>query len=144
MIFMEENLYKTKKKDRKIIVATIPPISKYNSRKEWESECWKNVVKDIALLQSFITSYERHNIIMRVAVFQMISSGKSYKEIGKELWISPQTISGIVKSIKGNKYESYREQNKGKQVKNRVLSIPICPIKKRRVRSKFGTTYVSY
>lgn len=141
---MENNLYKTKKKDRKNIFITIPPISKYNSRKEWESECWKNVVKDMISLQSFITSHERHNIIMRVAVSQMINSGRSYKEIGNELWISPQTISGTVKTIKGDKYQSYREQSKGKQVKNRAFPVPIRLLKRRRVRTKFGTTYVSY
>ncbi len=141
---MEENSYKTKKKGRKNIFSAIPPISKYNSRKEWESECWKNIVKDKISLQSFITSYECHNIIMRVAVSQMINSGKSYKEIGNELWISPQTISGIVKSINRDKYQSYREESNGKQVKSQVSSVPNRQIKRRRVRTKFGTTYVSY
>jgi hypothetical protein len=37
-------------------------------------------------------------------------AGKSYREIGDSLWLSPQTISGIRKILDGEKYKSYTER----------------------------------
>jgi len=130
----------------KNISVSLPLVSDYPSRKEWEIGCWKHIAKTEASLWSFITHYERHNIVMRVAVFQKLVSGKSYREIGRELWVSPQTISSIVKSIKEKKYRSYIEWSKGKRKSKKSGSLfsVSSRSKRKRVRTKFGTTYVSY
>ncbi len=139
---MGKKLYKIKDEGESNFII-IPSISKYSSRKEWETRCWNDLVKNGTSLQLFTTSHERHDIFMRMVVFERIKSGKSYREIGKELWVSPQTISSIMKFLQKNEYKSYREGNKEKRGKNRGLSISSRPLE-RRVRTKFGTRYVSY
>jgi len=138
---MKKNLSKVKN-----ISLILPSLNEYASRKEWESECWKLVTKNEPSLRLFVTPYERRNIIVRIAVFQRVCSGISYKEIGKELWASPQTISGIVKLIDEEEYQSYFKRNKNKPKKKNNTSFFVSRerSRKRRVRTKFGTTYVSF
>jgi Trp operon repressor len=138
---MKKNLSKARN-----ISLVLPPLSEYTSRKEWEYECWKLITKNEPSLLLFITPYERRNIIIRIAVFQRVCSGVSYKEIGKELWVSPQTISGIVKLMNEEEYQSYFKWNKNKPKKNNNTSFFVSreQSRKRRVRTKFGTTYVSF
>lgn len=132
-------------KNKKNTPFIIPLVSEYSSRKEWEIECWERIKNAKTLLHFFITPHERHNIIMRVVVSQMINSGKSYREIGKILWVSPQTISSIVKSIKENEYRGYYMFSKEKQNKeHKVVSSIRSRLRKRRVRTKFGTIEVSF
>jgi len=126
------------------------PIDHYSSRKEWEHSCWQKILnsenlKD--LLELTATSYERHNLVMRVVAIERINSGKRFNEISKELWLSPQTISSIKKSISGNNYRSYRETGKTER-KKKAYSRDIFSTKRknrgRPVRTKYGTVYLPY
>ncbi len=98
----------------------IPPINAFNSRKEWEMVCWGKIAGSGELLQSLITPYERHNLVLRAAARDGLSTGKNYREIGEELWLSPQTISSIKKAITGKEYRSYRESSKTKRKKRKL------------------------
>lgn len=125
----------------------LSPINHYSSRGEWESACWHKISKSNKFLESLITSYERHNLVMRAAVINGINSGKKYKEIAEELWLSPQTISAIVKSVKENNYKSYRERGKIER-KKKVYSFGRHQKPKeyrgKRIRTKYGTMYVRF
>ena len=66
-------------------------------------------------------------ISKRLATVALIKGGKSYREIGKILWISPGTVSAIKKSIylpanyKSSRY--YCGRNKSEKIK-RMKGIP--------------------
>ena len=129
--------------DKKELV-NMPPISDYASRKEWEAACWKKIAGSEKLLWLLVTSHERHDIVMRAAAVDGIASGKSYRTIGAELWLSPQTISGIKKALSEKAYNSYRERSK-KERKKRVYSIIESRERKRRGtprRTKYGVLYM--
>lgn len=126
-------------------LAAVPPIDNYSSRQEWETVCWQKIIGSKELLQLLITSHERHDIVMRAAAINSLSLGKSYNQIGEELWLSPQTISGIKKSVSERSYRSYLERSK-KERKKKVYS---SSIKTRRPRpsgiprrTKYGTLYM--
>jgi len=102
-------------KNKKLI--TLPSLKNYASRKDWEIVCWDKILSSKNLLNSLITFNERHNIILRAAAVKEILFGKTYKEIGEELLLSPQTISEIKKALKGSNYQSYRERGKTERKK---------------------------
>lgn len=95
----------------------ILPISRYSSRKEWEEASWKIIMRSSDVLDALATPNERRDLVMRAAVIEGIRSGKSYREIGDELWCSSQTISSIKKVLHGEKYRSYRERGKTERKK---------------------------
>jgi len=135
-----------KRKGREMRI-TLPPINNYASRKDWERACWRKVITSKRLLNVFTTSSERHDMIMRIATMNAIRSGKSYKQIGKELWLSPQTISSIKKTINENGYQSYSERSKSAGKKRRytakfALSTKPIRCEGRRQRTKYGTIYL--
>ncbi len=99
----------------------MPVIGDYHSRAEWETVCWQKILASKDMLELLITSHERHNLIMRAAAVCALNSGKSYRQIGKELWLSSQTISGIKKALTENNYRSYLERSK-KERKKKVPS----------------------
>ncbi len=139
-----------KAKDAKIntrALFTLPPMGRYSSRKEWEGACWHKISKSRNLLGLVVTSYERHNLVRRAAVMDSINSGKGYKQIAEELWLSPQTVSSIRKAISENNYRSYRERGKTERKKKVYTPGPIPSRKKhlgRPVRTKYGTVYLPY
>ncbi len=127
---------------------TLPQMNKYSSRKEWEAACWEEILKSKELMQLLTTSYERHNLVMRAAVIENLSLGKTYRQIGRELWLSPQTISLVKKAVKEKNYRSYLTRSK-KERKKKVYSIDRRPIRKkwpegRPKRTKYGTVYLPY
>ena len=139
----DEETYTHKKQ-----LATLPPIDKYDSRKEWEAACWRKVRESKKLLDLLITSHERHNLVMRAAALDGIISGKSYRQISKELWLSLQTISVIKKALGENGYRSYLERSK-KERRKRKYSDNLGEARPRRPRgwpkrTKYGTIYVPY
>ena len=94
----------------------------FNSRKEWENYIWLKFIDNIRkagekqkaekFLNNLLTEKERKIIAKRLATLALIKEGRSYKEIGKILWISPGTISSLKKSIKkDNGYRSERHYN---------------------------------
>lgn len=123
----------------------IPSLGDYPSRKEWESACWGKIVKSKELLQLLTTSHERHNLVLRAVATSGLVSGKSYREIGRETWLSSQTISGIKKALNGRMYRSYSERSKkGRGVKKFTASIfPATQRPRGRPqRTKYGTLYM--
>ena len=99
----------------------MPSPRDYSSRNEWEAACWEKIVGSEELLRLVVTSHERHDIVMRIAALARLVSGVSYQKIGEELWLSPQTISGIKKAVSEKTYRSYLERSK-KERKKRVCS----------------------
>ncbi|MEK7212595.1 MAG: Trp family transcriptional regulator [Patescibacteria group bacterium] len=124
----------------------LPPISSYPSRKEWEAACWRRISRSQDLLELIITPHERHDLVMRTAALQRILSGKSYRQIGEELWLSSQTISVIKKALNENNYRSYHERGKKERKKRQYSSISRLSARPRgrRVRTKYGTIYLPY
>lgn len=131
---------------KKRILFTLPPTSRYSSRKEWEYACWWKISKS-KNLELLITSYERHNLVMRAAVIDRINSGKKSKQIAEELYLSPQTVSSIKKALNESNYRSYRERGKIER-KRKVYSHNTSKIKRkphgRPVRTKYGIVYLPY
>lgn len=123
----------------------LPAINNYPSRTEWEIACWQKLLKSQELLRLFVTPHERHDLVMRVAAMDKIISGKSYREISEELWLSPQTISGIKKAINEKAYRSYLERSK-KERKEKKYSSNMQPFHPRPSgtprRTKYGTLYI--
>jgi uncharacterized protein YerC len=89
------------------------------SADRWAERVWDEFLEKIVksrtkteakkLLGKIISEYEKEDIIRRLAILALIRQGYSYKKIGEILWVSPQTISGIKKSIMGGE-EFYRSQ----------------------------------
>ena len=124
---------------------TLPPLSRFSSRKQWEEACWELISKSKKFLDIITTPYERRNIVLRAAVIDYINSGKKYRQIGEELWLSPQTISSIKRSLNEPRYKSYRERGKSERKQKTYSRNNIQ--KKRRpsgrpVRTKYGTLYI--
>jgi uncharacterized protein YerC len=137
-------MYKNKDRNKNF---TLPPINRYSSRKEWEDACWHKILKSKNLLGLLVTFYERHNLIMRAAVMDRINSGKRYRQIAEELWLSPQTISSIRRALKENSYRSCRERSKKERKKKVYSSSPVPKQRKHRgkpIRTKYGTVYLPY
>ncbi len=123
----------------------LPPVSHYPSRKEWEIVCWRKLFNSQDFLVSLFTPYERHNFVLRAAVMNRIRSGKSYRQIGEELWLSSQTISVIKKAINSDGYQSYRQRGKTERRKVKYSSFSRSTKIKpqgRPVRTKYGTIYL--
>lgn len=132
---------KTNKKRNSITL----PVSDYPSWAAWEAACWKKLAASQGLLRLLITTHERHDLVMRAAALDRILSGKSYRQIGDELWLSPQTVSGIKKAFKEKNYRSYLERSKTERKKRIYSSLrhsaPPRP-NSRPVRTKYGTVYL--
>lgn len=83
--------------------------SEFGTGKGWEEKIWLKFLEDIGnaghshktikFLNSILTANEKKLISKRLAALALIRSGKSYKEVGRILWISPSTVSGLKKSI---------------------------------------------
>jgi uncharacterized protein YerC len=131
-------------------IIALPLIKNYSSRKEWENVCWQEIIKSEKILKLFVTQNERHNIVMRIAALDGLISGKSYKNIGDELWLSPQTISGIKKALQENKYRSYLERSKNdrrrKQYGSKMSNLKSQKLKHsgKAHKTKYGTIYSEY
>ncbi|MEK7547052.1 MAG: Trp family transcriptional regulator [Patescibacteria group bacterium] len=103
----------------------------------WEENVWSKFLdniekasskKEIAeLLDNLLSSNEKILISKRLAAMALIKNGKSYREIGKILWISPGTVSALKKSVylaanyKSNRY--YAGKNRNEKIK-RIKEIP--------------------
>lgn len=124
---------------------SLPSIKSCRSRKEWEEICWQKILKSEKLLQALVTSNEKSNLVKRAAALEKLAAGKSYKKIGEELWLSPQTISKIKKVLRDASYVSYRQTSKTERKKKIYSSThPQTPSgrKGRPVRTKYGTLYI--
>lgn len=95
---------------RHMPMKSIPSINKFRSREEWEQHIWKKIEEKLSgadstgevgdILNLLLTAHEKRQIIKRVSAISLLGQGKSYGEIGELLWLSPQTISAIRKSMR--------------------------------------------
>ncbi len=127
-------------------IIALPSLKDYPSRKQWEGACWLKILDSKELLQLVITPNERHNLVKRVVALDSIISGKSYRNISKDLWLSLQTISGLKKALKENNYRSYKDRNKTER-KKRKYSPSLILLKGRKyrgrpVRTKYGLVHI--
>ncbi|MEK7654595.1 MAG: Trp family transcriptional regulator [Patescibacteria group bacterium] len=88
---------------------------------EWSERLWESILGGVArsqsrkeikfFLESILSDSERKLLLRRLAILALLRSGKSYKEIGRILWVSPQTVSTIKKNFldKKGQYKSYRK-----------------------------------
>src|SRR3989344_583861 len=124
---------------------TAPPINNYASRTEWESACWRKILKSRELLRLLTTDHERHDLVMRASALAGLIAGKSYKQIGRELWLSPQTVSGIKQVLNGKTYRSYLERSKKERKKRGYSTGPArrwAKYRGRPRRTKYGIIYL--
>ena len=130
----------------KKLIDLLPSINNCSSRKEWEGACWKKIIKSEKLMDLFITPYERHNAVMRIAIMDRVLAGKSYNEIARELYVSPQTISVIKKGIDEKTYRSYLQRSKTERKKKKysVSPVPDKEYRGRPKRTKYGTIYLPF
>ncbi|KKU83794.1 MAG: hypothetical protein UY12_C0030G0002 [Parcubacteria group bacterium GW2011_GWA2_47_8b] len=89
------------------------------SANKWSEQLWGKLLDGILKLnngreakrifEKLVSEDEKKMIIKRLAAITLIRAGKSYREIGKILWLSPNTVSTIKKNIFGNHahYKSY-------------------------------------
>lgn len=90
----------------------MPPVDQYPSRKEWEAASWKRLICATAKLEPLLTTGERRALVMRAAALERLAAGVSYRRIADELWLSPQTISALKKSVREQGYRSYWERGR--------------------------------
>ncbi|MFA5134079.1 MAG: hypothetical protein WC459_04740 [Patescibacteria group bacterium] len=73
-----------------------------------ESYFWREFSKNVEksnpeitakILNSLLSADEKGTMAKRLAAINLIKLGKSYKEIGKILWMSPSTVSAIKKNM---------------------------------------------
>jgi len=103
----------------------IKNLSEFSSRKEWENYLWKEFLKRVndkkleLFLNNLLTNQEKRNIIRRLATISLFKKGMNYRQIGEILWLSPNTISSIKKSIGNGEYKSYFEISKKNKNNNK-------------------------
>jgi len=83
----------------------------------WAETLWDKLADRLArirakddiksILENLISEDEKKTALRRLAILALIREGKSYREIGKILWVSPQTISTVRKNVIG-KYKHYK------------------------------------
>jgi len=136
---MRDNAYKHNR------IVAMPPVGAYPSRKEWEEACWQKLLRSKGWLNRIITPYERRNLVLRATAVDRFHTGASYKDIGRELWLSPQTISTIKKGMSEKRYRSYAERGKTER-KKKVYSVDRSPRRTIRIgrprKTKYGTVYL--
>ena len=109
--------------------------SEIGINKGLEENVWLNFLENVEnaghkhktakFLDSILTVNEKKLISKRLVALALIKSGESYREIGRELWISPSTVSGIKKSIDGAYQSSRYRAMRGKNEKiKRTRGIP--------------------
>ena len=114
---------------------------KSKNRKEREAAAWDIFVlslankskSEIQEAMGIFSEKEKQIVVYRLMVADSLKQGMTYREIGDDLWLSPQTISAIKKSLlsKSGDYESYRS---GYRKARSYSSIPTPrkPVRKRR------------
>jgi DNA-binding CsgD family transcriptional regulator len=97
------------------IFDNLPLLTDFPSRKHWEAAVWQIILErllalpqeDAALiLQTLFSSPERTDAIYRALAISRIRTGISLREIGRELWLTRQTVSAIKKSLRDGEYKS--------------------------------------
>jgi len=103
-------------------------------RTDWQDFIWKLFLEKISgnaskketaeMLGSVISNYEKQMIVRRIAALALINEGKSYKEIGRILWLSPRTISTLKKNLSSQSLV-YKSSRRFKSFSREKVVIPI-------------------
>jgi len=98
------------------LIQGLPLVTDFPSRQYWEAAIWEIICYRLSKTQSetelkralrfLLTTGEQRDIIYRALAASRILSGIGSREIGRELWISRQTISAIKKSLDEGEYKS--------------------------------------
>ena len=139
--------YKESKKSGGKKLTMLQPIADYSSRKEWEENSLQKILESKELLSILLTSYERHNLVIRAAVLQGLDVGKGHRQLSRELFVSLQTINSVKKASAENNYRSYSERSKKERKKRKYSTSSFGTITKRRgrpVRTKYGIVHMPY
>lgn len=92
-------------------------LDKFKSRKEWAAAVWQTFLKDVKnsdlgiVLDSLLSPYEKSIIVNRLAATSLIKKGKTYRQIGEQLWLSSTTIRSLKRGLENKherEYQSYR------------------------------------
>src|SRR3989344_3336223 len=113
-------------------------VNKFKSRKEWAAATWQRLLKDIknselsVVMDSLLSQYEKNMIINRLAAISLIKAGKTYRQIGEELWLSSTTIRSLKRGLENGldkEYQSYRLLKNKRPLKKVVIKeeIPAMP-----------------
>lgn len=91
-------------------------LSKFKSRKEWETAIWEKFLENIRrskseqkfkeFFNSLLSASEKKIIINRLIAISLIAQGKTYRQIREVVWVSPNTISALKKMLK--KHSEYQ------------------------------------
>lgn len=96
-------------------------IKEFNSRNDWVNFVWSKILADVKNLQFanmlniLISAHEKEIVVNRLAALTFIKQGKSYKQIGEELWLSPTTIRSLKRVAENNFNKEYKSYNKLKK-----------------------------
>jgi Trp operon repressor len=125
---------KIKKGARKIntlfgILPEIPPVSSFNTRKEWEAAMrramdlyfLKSPAKAARLFLILTTPQERRDFMLRMAIADRLIKGMSYRHINYEIGVYGQKISEVKKAADKMKYVGYYERSKTERKKKPVF-----------------------
>lgn len=112
-------------------------LKDFSSRKDWAKFVWLKILADVknpqfaGMLNALISAHEKEIIVNRLTALIFIKQGKSYKQIGEELWLSPTTIRSLKRISEDNfkkEYKSYnrlRKDGKGKKIETKnVINVP--------------------
>jgi uncharacterized protein YerC len=130
----------------KRITYGLPLLSDFPTRQQWEAATWEilterlvkvtNLAELKEILQFLLSPHERHTLTYRALAASRIQSHISYSEIGQELWLSPQTISALKKSLIEGEYKS--SYARGHKKKDFVSLVPDRKPKVRYRSTKYG------
>lgn len=130
-----------------------PSLSKVNdfaTRKDWETKAWEDFIVWCAscdsatlkiIMESIMSTHERGLITRRAAAIEKIIVGTPYREIGRELWLTNQTISSIKKGLKTQSYTSNWVKAKSQKIAKRIdrlQKLSNRPTPKQYRRTKYG------
>ena len=120
----------------------LPLVTEFPSRKHWEAGVWeiiiirlaeiKNVPELKKALELLLGQKERERLLYRALTISRLNKKLAYREIGRELWVSPQTISAVKKSLLEN---SYKSSYKRGHIKKQYSSIGRKSVKKVYIRN---------
>ena len=94
----------------------LPHPSAFSPRRAWDEAAWNALVARLhrsaspllfkEALTTLMTALERARVVRRAAALSLFLEGLSYRAIGRELWITPDTVSAIKKAAHKRQYTS--------------------------------------
>ena len=131
------------------MINNLPLVTDFPSRRHWEAAVWEILLERLTtvtsapelkkILDFLLSPHERHNMVFRALTASRVKSGIGFREIGRELWLSSDTISAIKKSFLESEYKSSRSRGHSK----RAYTIDTRPPKKKMSTRMFTGAYTT-